>query len=115
MFSWGCVSLYVLHKTKHLKSELLLVNCLLQCIVKPDLLTTQKLLERTRARRENLQKKMAERPKMGARPTMQTKRVREPLLETGNQAPLPGEEGMCNKFNKNSLDTGLILFLTKGK
>ncbi|KAF1438398.1 Anillin, partial [Spheniscus demersus] len=54
--------------------------------------TTQKLLERTRARRENLQKKMAERPKMGVRPTMQTKRVREPLLETGNQAPLPGEE-----------------------
>ncbi|NXQ81622.1 ANLN protein, partial [Nyctibius grandis] len=53
---------------------------------------TQKLLERTRARRENLQKKIAERPKMGARPTMQTKRVREPLLETGNQAPLPGEE-----------------------
>ncbi|NXW53113.1 ANLN protein, partial [Eurystomus gularis] len=52
----------------------------------------QKLLERTRARRENLQKKMAERPKMGARPTVQTKRVREPLLETGNQAPLPGEE-----------------------
>ncbi|NXG56958.1 ANLN protein, partial [Hemiprocne comata] len=54
--------------------------------------TTQKLLERTRARRENLQKKMAERPKAGMRPTMQTKRVREPLLETGNQAPLPGEE-----------------------
>ncbi|NXN49558.1 ANLN protein, partial [Rynchops niger] len=53
---------------------------------------TQKLLERTRARRENLQKKMAERPKMGVRPTMQTKRVREPLLETGNQAPIPGEE-----------------------
>ncbi|NWR91434.1 ANLN protein, partial [Furnarius figulus] len=53
---------------------------------------TQKLLERTRARRENLQRKMAERPKMGARPTMQTKRVREPLVETGNQAPLSGEE-----------------------
>ncbi|XP_027747821.1 anillin isoform X2 [Empidonax traillii] len=53
---------------------------------------TQKLLERTRARRENLQKKMAERPKMGARPTMQTKRVREPLVETGNQAPRPDEE-----------------------
>ncbi|NXP12332.1 ANLN protein, partial [Thinocorus orbignyianus] len=53
---------------------------------------TQKLLERARARKENLQKKMAERPKMGARPTMQTKRVREPLLETGNQASLPGEE-----------------------
>ncbi|NWW77976.1 ANLN protein, partial [Climacteris rufus] len=57
-----------------------------------DLLTAQKLLERTRARRENLQRKMAERPKVGARPTMQTKRVREPLAETGNQASLPGEE-----------------------
>ncbi|NXY58712.1 ANLN protein, partial [Callaeas wilsoni] len=54
--------------------------------------TTQKLLERTRARRENLQRKMAERPKMGERPTMQTKRTREPLAETGNQAPLPGDE-----------------------
>ncbi|NXC56945.1 ANLN protein, partial [Aleadryas rufinucha] len=54
--------------------------------------TTQKLLERTRARRENLQRKMAERPKMGARLTMQTKRAREPLAETGNQAPLPGDE-----------------------
>ncbi|XP_065485267.1 anillin [Caloenas nicobarica] len=53
---------------------------------------TEKLLERTRARRENLQKKMAERPKTGVRPTIQTKRVREPLLETGNQAPLPGEQ-----------------------
>ncbi|XP_065686187.1 anillin isoform X1 [Patagioenas fasciata] len=53
---------------------------------------TEKLLERTRARRENLQKKMAERPKMGVKPTIQTKRVREPLLETGNQAPLPGEQ-----------------------
>uniref|UniRef100_A0A803VPI1 Anillin n=1 Tax=Ficedula albicollis TaxID=59894 RepID=A0A803VPI1_FICAL len=53
---------------------------------------TEKLLERTRARRENLQRKMAERPKMGARPTMQTKRAREPLAETGNQAPLPGDE-----------------------
>ncbi|NXU20379.1 ANLN protein, partial [Pardalotus punctatus] len=57
-----------------------------------DLLTIQKLLERTRARRENLQRKMAERPKMGARPTMLTKRAREPLAETGNQTPLPGEE-----------------------
>ncbi|XP_067147353.1 anillin isoform X2 [Apteryx mantelli] len=53
---------------------------------------TEKLLERTRARRENLQKKMAERPTAGVRPTMQTKRVREPLLETSNQTPLPGEE-----------------------
>ncbi|NXR34364.1 ANLN protein, partial [Zosterops hypoxanthus] len=54
--------------------------------------TTQKLLERTRARRENLQRKMAERPKAGMRPTMQTKRAREPLAETGNQAPLPSDE-----------------------
>ncbi|KAF4801376.1 Actin-binding protein anillin [Turdus rufiventris] len=47
----------------------------------------------TRARRENLQRKMAERPKMRARPTMQTKRAREPLAETGNQAPpLLGDE-----------------------
>ncbi|XP_018776242.2 anillin isoform X1 [Serinus canaria] len=53
---------------------------------------TEKLLERTRARRENLQRKMAERPKMGARPTMQTKRAREPLAETGNQATLPSDE-----------------------
>ncbi|NXN02380.1 ANLN protein, partial [Sylvia borin] len=53
---------------------------------------TQKLLERTRARRENLQKKMAERPKAGVRPTMQAKRAREPLAETGNQAPLPSDE-----------------------
>ncbi|XP_010210702.1 PREDICTED: actin-binding protein anillin, partial [Tinamus guttatus] len=51
-----------------------------------------KLLERTRARRENLQKKMAERPTAGARSTMQAKRVREPLVETSNQTPLPGEE-----------------------
>ncbi|NXQ25528.1 ANLN protein, partial [Alaudala cheleensis] len=55
-------------------------------------LTPQKLLERTRARRENLQRKMAERPKAGVRPTMQTKRAREPLAETGNQAPLPSDE-----------------------
>ncbi|NXO25806.1 ANLN protein, partial [Cisticola juncidis] len=53
---------------------------------------TQKLLERTRARRENLQRKMAERPKAGVRPTMQTKRAREPLAETGNQSPLPSDE-----------------------
>ncbi|XP_060103711.1 anillin [Heteronotia binoei] len=51
-----------------------------------------KLLERTRARRENLQKKMAERPIGGMRPTMQTKRSREPLSETGNQPLQPNEE-----------------------
>ncbi|XP_065608347.1 anillin [Cyrtonyx montezumae] len=53
---------------------------------------TEKLLERTRARRENLQRKMAERPTMGARLAAQTKRVREPLLETGNQTSLPDEQ-----------------------
>lgn len=74
-------------------SELLPVNTL-QCLVTCDLLTTQKLLERTRARRENLQRKMAERPKAGMRPTMQTKRAREPLAETGNQASLPSDEGI---------------------
>uniref|UniRef100_A0A8D0GWJ7 Anillin n=1 Tax=Sphenodon punctatus TaxID=8508 RepID=A0A8D0GWJ7_SPHPU len=57
---------------------------------------TEKLLERTRARRENLQKKMAERPMAGTRPTVQTKRTREPLLETINQTPLPGEEAKPN-------------------
>ncbi|NXY31388.1 ANLN protein, partial [Pomatorhinus ruficollis] len=57
-----------------------------------DFLTAQKLLERTRARRENLQRKMAERPKAGVRPPVQTKRTREPLAETGNQAPLPSDE-----------------------
>uniref|UniRef100_A0A8C0G6L8 Anillin n=1 Tax=Chelonoidis abingdonii TaxID=106734 RepID=A0A8C0G6L8_CHEAB len=46
----------------------------------------------TRARRENLQKKMAERPTAGMRPTMQTKRTREPLSETSNHSPLPSEE-----------------------
>lgn len=35
---------------------------------------------------------------MGARLTVQTKRVREPLLETGNQASFPGEEGNFMKF-----------------
>ncbi|XP_019364599.1 PREDICTED: anillin isoform X2 [Gavialis gangeticus] len=53
---------------------------------------TEKLLERTRARRENLQKKMAERPTAGMRGTAQTKRTREPLSETSNHTSLPGEE-----------------------
>uniref|UniRef100_A0A8C5U8Q9 Anillin n=1 Tax=Malurus cyaneus samueli TaxID=2593467 RepID=A0A8C5U8Q9_9PASS len=61
-----------------------------------------KLLERTRARRENLQRKMAERPKMGARPAMQTKRAREPLAETGNQAPLPAYRGIHKSYTKPS-------------
>ncbi|XP_038652849.1 anillin isoform X2 [Scyliorhinus canicula] len=44
---------------------------------------TEKLLERTRARRENLQKKMAERPTAAARQI--AKRSREPLTEASNQ------------------------------
>ncbi|XP_021415853.2 anillin isoform X1 [Oncorhynchus mykiss] len=43
---------------------------------------TEKLLERTRARRENLQKKMAERPTAANR--QMAKRAREPLAETCN-------------------------------
>lgn len=43
---------------------------------------TEKLLERTRARRENLQKKMAERPNAVNRPM--AKRSREPLTETNS-------------------------------
>ncbi|XP_010871783.3 anillin isoform X2 [Esox lucius] len=43
---------------------------------------TEKLLERTRARRENLQKKMAERPTAANRHIV--KRAREPLAETCN-------------------------------
>ncbi|KAJ8273845.1 hypothetical protein GJAV_G00106130 [Gymnothorax javanicus] len=46
---------------------------------------TEKLLERTRARRENLQKKMAERPTPASR--QMAKRAREPLAETNG----PGE------------------------
>ncbi|XP_021483120.1 anillin isoform X2 [Meriones unguiculatus] len=58
---------------------------------------TEKLLERTRARRENLQRKMAERPVAAAR-SAQAKRGREPLSEASNQQPLPGgEEKSCTK------------------
>ncbi|KAH0627182.1 hypothetical protein JD844_002643 [Phrynosoma platyrhinos] len=52
----------------------------------------QKLLERTRARRENLQKKMAGRPTAALRTTTQTKRSREPLSEAGNQPLQPSKE-----------------------
>ncbi|KAM6958817.1 anillin [Aplochiton taeniatus] len=48
---------------------------------------TEKLLERTRARRENLQKKMAERPNAANRPM--TKRAREPLAETNSMSREP--------------------------
>uniref|UniRef100_G1L400 Anillin n=1 Tax=Ailuropoda melanoleuca TaxID=9646 RepID=G1L400_AILME len=60
---------------------------------------TEKLLERTRARRENLQRKMAERPTAAARSVTHAKRAREPLSEASNQQqPLPGsEEKSCTK------------------
>ncbi|XP_068940516.1 anillin isoform X2 [Petaurus breviceps papuanus] len=59
---------------------------------------TEKLLERTRARRENLQKKMAERPKAAGRVVVQAKRPREPLTETNNQLPpREGEERASTK------------------
>ncbi|KAM6451864.1 anillin isoform 1-T1 [Liasis olivaceus] len=57
---------------------------------------TEKLLERTRARRENLQKKMAGRPIAGVRSTAQTKRNREPLSEAGNQPLQPNEEAKAS-------------------
>ncbi|KAJ6662023.1 hypothetical protein lerEdw1_012870 [Lerista edwardsae] len=58
---------------------------------------TEKLLERTRARRENLQKKMAARPAGAVRMAMQTKRIREPLSEAGNQPLQSSEEGTLPK------------------
>ncbi|KAM4705099.1 anillin [Rhinophrynus dorsalis] len=57
-----------------------------------------KLLERTRARRENLQKKMADRPTAGAKTVAITKRPREPLAETNHQPPTSTEEAKpCSK------------------
>ncbi|XP_059123491.1 anillin isoform X1 [Peromyscus eremicus] len=59
---------------------------------------TEKLLERTRARRENLQRKMAERPTAAARSALHAKRGREPLSEASNQQPPSGgEEKSCTK------------------
>ncbi|XP_046691278.1 anillin isoform X1 [Silurus meridionalis] len=51
---------------------------------------TEKLLERTRARRENLQKKMAERPTAANR--QMNKRSREPLTETNSVLGQPPAE-----------------------
>nr|XP_033786099.1 anillin isoform X2 [Geotrypetes seraphini] len=48
---------------------------------------TEKLLERTRARRENLHKKIADRP-TASRSSVQNKRIREPLSETNYQPSL---------------------------
>ncbi|KAG8139483.1 hypothetical protein E2320_002260 [Naja naja] len=53
---------------------------------------TEKLLERTRARRENLQKLMAGRSTAEVRNMAQTKRNREPLSEAGNQSVQSNEE-----------------------
>ncbi|XP_036846424.2 anillin isoform X3 [Manis javanica] len=59
---------------------------------------TEKLLERTRARRENLQRKIAERPTAAARSVTHAKRAREPLSEASNQQPLSGSEDKpCTK------------------
>ncbi|XP_011805552.1 PREDICTED: actin-binding protein anillin isoform X2 [Colobus angolensis palliatus] len=59
---------------------------------------TEKLLERTRARRENLQRKMAERPTAAPRSMTYAKRARQPLSEASNQQPLSGgEEKSCTK------------------
>ncbi|XP_013008233.1 anillin isoform X1 [Cavia porcellus] len=59
---------------------------------------TEKLLERTRARRENLQRKMAERPTAAARSAAHAKRLREPLCEASNQQSQSGsEEKSCTK------------------
>nr|XP_007979805.1 anillin isoform X2 [Chlorocebus sabaeus] len=59
---------------------------------------TEKLLERTRARRENLQRKMAERPTAAPRSLTHAKRARQPLSEASNQQPLSGgEEKSCTK------------------
>lgn len=69
----------------------------------------QKLLERTRARRENLQRKMAERPTAAARSALHAKRGREPLSEANNQQPLSGGEGKTGQGwggAKNVMDFG---------
>ncbi|XP_076013265.1 anillin [Genypterus blacodes] len=50
---------------------------------------TEKLLERTRARRENLQKKMAERPNANRQ---MVKRAREPLAETNSVISEPASD-----------------------
>uniref|UniRef100_A0A2K5YIZ3 Anillin n=1 Tax=Mandrillus leucophaeus TaxID=9568 RepID=A0A2K5YIZ3_MANLE len=53
---------------------------------------------RTRARRENLQRKMAERPTAAPRSMTHAKRARQPLSEASNQQPLSGgEEKSCTK------------------
>uniref|UniRef100_A0A8C5AR62 Anillin, actin binding protein n=1 Tax=Gadus morhua TaxID=8049 RepID=A0A8C5AR62_GADMO len=64
------------------------------------LLSPQKLLERTRARRENLQKKMAERPTAANRPM--AKRSREPLADTNSLLTEPIMEKALHPSSKPS-------------
>uniref|UniRef100_A0A8C5D1A5 Anillin, actin binding protein n=1 Tax=Gadus morhua TaxID=8049 RepID=A0A8C5D1A5_GADMO len=61
---------------------------------------TEKLLERTRARRENLQKKMAERPTAANRPM--AKRSREPLADTNSLLTEPIMEKALHPSSKPS-------------
>ncbi|XP_071393880.1 anillin isoform X2 [Centroberyx affinis] len=61
---------------------------------------TEKLLERTRARRENLQKKMAERPTAANR--QMTKRAREPLAETNSVISEPAIDKVPQLSSKPS-------------
>ncbi|KAM3595913.1 uncharacterized protein V6R79_005244 [Siganus canaliculatus] len=61
---------------------------------------TEKLLERTRARRENLQKKMAERPNASNRPM--AKRLREPLTDSNSVISEPVSEKVPQVSSKPS-------------
>ncbi|KAK7899605.1 hypothetical protein WMY93_020458 [Mugilogobius chulae] len=61
---------------------------------------TEKLLERTRARRENLQKKLAERPNAANR--QMVKRPREPLTETNSLICEPSIEKVPQAATKPS-------------
>ncbi|XP_023815771.1 anillin isoform X3 [Oryzias latipes] len=61
---------------------------------------TEKLLERTRARRENLQKKLAERPTAASR--QMVKRPREPLTDTNSIISDAVPEKVVQAFSKPS-------------
>ncbi|KAF7644012.1 hypothetical protein LDENG_00229490 [Lucifuga dentata] len=61
---------------------------------------TEKLLERTRARRENLQKKMAERPNAANR--QMVKRSREPLTDTNDMLSEPLTDKVPHAASKPS-------------
>ncbi|XP_035039210.2 anillin isoform X4 [Hippoglossus stenolepis] len=61
---------------------------------------TEKLLERTRARRENLQKKMADRPNAANRPMV--KRPREPLADSNSVISEPATDKAPQPSSKPS-------------